>query len=96
MHPEVTSRAPGSCPICGMALEPRVALADTAEDPELRDMTRRLWIAAVFSAPVFVIAMAEMMPSLRHALAGPAIPWIELALATPAVLWAGGPLSARA
>ena len=96
MHPEVTSRTPGSCPICGMDLEPRVALADAAEDPQLRDMTRRLWIAAVFSAPVFLIAMAEMMPSLRHALASPAIPWIELALATPAVLWAGSPLFARA
>jgi len=96
MHPQITSESPGSCPICGMALEPRVALADAGEDPELRDMTRRLWIAAALALPVFLIAMAEMLPSLHRVFAGPAIPWIELALATPAVLWAGSPLFARA
>ncbi|HUE39352.1 MAG TPA: heavy metal translocating P-type ATPase, partial [Candidatus Binatia bacterium] len=96
MHPHVVSRSPGDCPICGMALEPRVPLAGETELPELRDMTRRFVIAAAFAAPLFAIAMGDMVPTLHHALAGAASPWVELALATPAVVWAGSPLFARA
>ncbi len=96
MHPQVVAPAPGSCPICGMALEPRIPLA--ADDPagELGDMTRRFWIALVFAAPVLLIAMGEMLPPLAHVLGGSATKWLELALSTPAVLWAGAPLFARA
>jgi len=79
-----------------MALEPRVPLAGETELPELRDMTRRFAIAAAFAAPLFAIAMGEMMPPLHHALDGAASAWVELALATPAVVWAGSPLFARA
>jgi len=96
MHPQIVSPAPGSCPICGMALEPRVALG--ADDPsgELGEMTRRFWIALAFAAPVLLIAMGEMLPPLAHGLRGRATRWVELLLATPAVLWAGAPLFARA
>ncbi len=97
MHPEVRQRGPGTCPKCGMALEPLVA---TGEDPfaeELGDMRRRFRIAAALAAPLFVIAMADMLPGRRLSslLQGPALPWIQLALATPAVFWAGAPLLAR-
>ncbi len=96
MHPQIVSAFPGSCPICGMALEPRLGFADAESAGELVDMTRRFWIAAVFAAPLLVIAMAEMLPPLKHALGGRAMRWIELVLATPAVLWSGAPLFARA
>ena len=96
MHPQIVSAFPGSCPICGMALEPRLGFADAESAGELVAMTRRFWIAAVFAAPLLVIAMAEMLPPLRHALGGRAMRWIELVLATPAVLWSGAPLFARA
>ena len=97
MHPEIVRDAPGSCPICGMALEPRtVSLADE-ENPELRDMRRRLWIGAALTVPLVLIAMAHLVPShLTHALAAsPARPWIELLLATPVVLWGGWPFFVR-
>src|SRR5262249_55273339 len=85
MHPEVTRRGPGTCPICGMALEPRVAPLATEEapDPELVDMTRRLVVAAVLTAPVMVLAMTERLPAFR------------LLLGTAVVLWAGWPFLAR-
>ena len=97
MHPEIVRDAAGSCPICGMALEPRtVALADE-ENPELRNMRRRLWAGAALTIPLVLIAMAHMVPShLTHALAAsPARPWIELMLATPVVLWGGWPFFVR-
>ncbi|MGC3996405.1 MAG: heavy metal translocating P-type ATPase [Anaeromyxobacter sp.] len=96
MHPEIVRDAPGSCPICGMALEPRtVTLADTP-NPELRDMTRRLWISAVLTAPVLLAGMAEMLPQdPLHGLRGGALPWFELALAAPVVLWGGWPFFQR-
>src|SRR5262245_3710856 len=85
MHPEVTQRGPGTCPICGMALEPRVAPLAAAEapDPELTDMTRRLIVAAVLTAPVMALAMTERLPVA------------QLLLGTPVVLWAGWPFLAR-
>jgi P-type Cu+ transporter len=93
MHPEVVRDGPGSCPICGMALEPRVASAAPADDPELRSMSRRLWICAPLAAAVVLIAMGG------HAMGGlvpPHLaPWLELALSTPVVLWGGWPFFER-
>jgi P-type Cu+ transporter len=85
MHPEIIRDGPGSCPICGMALEPLDAAA-AEENPELADMTRRFWVSLVLTAPLLVIAMAELLPG--H-------PLIQLALATPVVLWGGAPFFAR-
>jgi cation transport ATPase len=92
MHPEVRQSGPGACPKCGMALEPETPMP--AEDnTELRDMTRRFWISVVLALPVFVLAMgADMLP---HAFSMRALQWIEFALATPVVLWAGWPLFQR-
>jgi Cu+-exporting ATPase len=85
MHPEVKSDHPGACPICGMALEPVSPLqALAAPNPELADMTRRFWIALVAAVPVLILAMS-----------GELLPWVQFALASVAVLWAGAPLFAR-
>jgi len=91
MHPEIVRPGPGSCPICGMALEPRTPTATEEENPELRDMARRFWISLALTAPLLVIAMADMLPGMpvEHALPGGWLPWIELLLATPVVLWGG-------
>jgi P-type Cu+ transporter len=97
MHPEIVRPAPGSCPICGMALEPRTVTAASEENSELRDMTRRFWISLALTAPLMAIAMGAMfleMP-LHRILAGAALPWLELALATPVVLWGGWPFFQR-
>jgi Cu+-exporting ATPase len=90
MHPEVVRAGPGSCPICGMALEPVMPAAGDAPDPELVDMTRRFWVSAAFSAPLVVVAMSGMLSGRTLG------SWIELALATPVVLWGGWPFFARA
>jgi P-type Cu+ transporter len=97
MHPEIVRTAPGSCPICGMALEPRTITAVEPENPELADMTRRLWVSAALSVPLLAIAMAHMVPAAwAHALAAwPLRPWLELALASPVVLWGGWPFFVR-
>jgi Cu+-exporting ATPase len=93
MHPEVVRQVPGSCPLCGMALEPRTPTVGDGESVELRDMSRRLWVAAALSAPLLAVAMAhDLMPHAVRAIFGP---WVELALATPVVLWAGAPFFAR-
>jgi Cu+-exporting ATPase len=94
MHPEVVRREPGSCPICGMALEPRTATLD-ADNPELRDMTRRFAVSAALTAPLVLQSMAEMLGAPIHGLPAGALAWIQLALATPVVAWAGAPLFAR-
>jgi Cu+-exporting ATPase len=95
MHPEVVRREPGSCPICGMALEPRTVALD-ADHPELRDMTRRFAVSAALTAPLVVQSMAEMLGApVGHWLSPRALTWIQLALATPVVAWAGAPLFAR-
>jgi Cu+-exporting ATPase len=93
MHPEVKQVGPGSCPICGMALEPEQISLDDAPDPELRDMTRRFWIALVLTIPVFVIEMSSHFGA--HLLPPGMSNWISLALASPVVLWAGAPFFAR-
>ena len=97
MHPQIIRPEPGSCPICGMALEPRTATAAEEENPELRDMTRRFWVSAVLTAPLFAIAMAGMFWKIRlpGILSGPSLPALELALATPVVLWGGLPFFQR-
>ena len=89
MHPEVVQMGPGTCPICGMALEPKEIQLHEAENPELVDMQRRFWFSAVLSAPLLVIAMAMLGPHHYRI-------WIELALATPVVLWGGWPFFVRA
>ena len=66
MHPEIVQIGPGSCPICGMALEPKVISLDDAPDPELIDMNRRFWISAALTIPVFILAMAEMFPGFNE------------------------------
>ena len=96
MHPEIVQIGPGSCPICGMALEPKVISLDDAPDPELIDMTRRFWISAALTIPVFILAMAEMFPRFNQDHCRPNISlWIQFALATPVVLWGGFPFFER-
>ncbi|MGP0090300.1 MAG: heavy metal translocating P-type ATPase [Xanthobacteraceae bacterium] len=95
MHPQIRQVGPGSCPICGMALEPELASAEAGPNPELRDMTRRLWIGLGFAAPVVVLEMGGHLINL-HAVLGPtAANWLQLVLATPVVLWAGWPFFVR-
>ena len=98
MHPEVVRDAPGDCPLCGMALEPRTITLDDAEDPELRSMTRRLWVAAALTVPLVAIVMLDMLPSRPVSALLPTglRAWLELALATPVCLWAGWPFFVRA
>ncbi len=93
MHPEVVQNEPGSCPKCGMALEPVVAKAAEEKNEELIDMSRRFWISAALTLPLFILAMtADMMPSLLpDGLSMKALQYIEFFLATPVVLWGGWP-----
>jgi P-type Cu+ transporter len=93
MHPEILQIGPGSCPICGMALEPVEVSAEAEADPEYESMSRRLWVSAALSVPLLVIAMAGEW--LRLPLSAAARNWIELALATPVVLWGGWPFFER-
>jgi Cu+-exporting ATPase len=97
MHLEVVQDHPGSCPKCGMALEPRTVTVESAENPELKDMTRRFWMSSVLALPVFVLAMlADLAPAtLPSALAMHTVQWIEGILATPVVLWGGWPFFVR-
>ena len=95
MHPEIRQVGPGSCPICGMALEPEVASLDTGPNPELADMTRRFWIALALSAPVVALEMGGHLAG-RHGLIEPTWSnWIQFVVATPVVLWAGWPFFVR-
>src|SRR6185295_5395710 len=89
MHPEVVRDAPESCPICGMALEPRIVTLEEGKNPELVDMTRRLWVSATLSLPLLVIGMSEMLPANPITRVAPmrSIIWLQLALATPVVWW---------
>jgi len=96
MHPEIRQDTPGSCPICGMALEPLMASTVSGPNPELADMTRRFWIGLILTLPVFLLEMGgHLLPAVHH-LVPPAISvWIQLVLATPVVLWAGWPFFQR-
>ncbi|HEY3677088.1 MAG TPA: heavy metal translocating P-type ATPase [Bradyrhizobium sp.] len=93
MHPEVRQAGPGTCPICGMALEPEQISLDDAPDPELIDMTRRFWIALALTVPVFAFEMGGHLG--LHLLSPAWSNWISLLLATPVVLWAGAPFFVR-
>jgi Cu+-exporting ATPase len=96
MHPQIRQIGPGACPICGMALEPLLVTAEAVPNPELADMTRRLWIGLVLSVPVIVLEMGgHLLPAIHHLVSPAAAAWIELALATPVVLWAGWPFFQR-
>jgi Cu+-exporting ATPase len=97
MHPQIVRDGPGSCPICGMALEPQTISTGEEANPELADMSRRFWISLVLSVPLLVMAMADMLPGMpvQHWLGAAAMRWIEFALATPVVLWAGLPFFER-
>jgi len=95
MHPQIEQDQPGDCPICGMALEPKTVTAAPEDDTELRDMTRRLWIGAALALPVFVLAMAHLLPSLAQVANGSLSRWVQLVLSTPVVLWAGWPFFVR-
>ncbi len=96
MHPEVRRPGAGTCPICGMALEPVMVTAATGPNPELADMTRRFWVAVVLSIPVLVLSMGrELIPALQDAISATAANWAQFVLATPVVLWAGWPFFER-
>ncbi len=95
MHPEVRQVGPGACPICGMALEPVAVTIDAGRNPELADMTRRLWIGLVLTAPVFVLEMGGHLLGHAFMLARATSDWIQFALSTPVVLWAGAPFFRR-
>lgn len=97
MHPEIRQDHPGACPICGMALEPAVVTADSGPSPELADMSRRFWISLVLALPVLVLEMGgHLFPALHHLVPRQTSAWIQMLLATPAVLWAGWPFFERA
>ncbi|SHO62356.1 Cu+-exporting ATPase [Pseudoxanthobacter soli DSM 19599] len=95
MHPEIRQIGPGSCPICGMALEPAVVTADSGPNPELADMTRRLWIGLALTVPVFALEMGGHLIDLHGLIAQQTSNWVQLVLATPVVLWAGWPFFER-
>jgi P-type Cu+ transporter len=94
MHPEVRQVGPGSCPICGMALEPEQVTLDDAPDPELVDMARRFWIALALALPVFAIEMGGHLTGIKLLPMGWSN-WVSFALSTPVVLWAGAPFFVR-
>jgi Cu+-exporting ATPase len=96
MHPQIVRDAPGSCPICGMALEPMTPSAGTMRNPELIDMTRRFWIGVVLALPIVALEMGGEMLGLRQMLGQQTSNWIQLILATPVVLWCGWPFFVRA
>ena len=97
MHPEILRDAPGACPICGMALEPRTVTLEEGENPELVSMRRRFWVSTALTLPVFVIAMRHYLPgNPLGQFASPAVlAWLELLLASPVVLWGGWPFFVR-
>jgi Cu+-exporting ATPase len=96
MHPEIVQIGPGSCPICGMALEPKDISLEDRPDPEYIDMKRRFWVSAVLTLPVFALAMGEMFPAFHSVISGRTSIWIQFFLATPVVLWGGWPFFVRA
>jgi Cu+-exporting ATPase len=98
MHPQIVRDAPGTCPICGMALEPKTVGVEEEANPELRDMSRRFWFAVALTVPLLAIAMSDFLPSdpLEQLLSMRARILLELALATPVCLWSAWPFFVRA
>ena len=97
MHPQIVRDAPGSCPICGMALEPSTVTLDETENHELADMTRRFWVGVALCVPLLVVAMGDMLPGrpIERMLGASVAAWLQLVLASPVVLWAGWPFFVR-
>ena len=95
MHPEIRQEGPGSCPICGMALEPETVTAEAPPNHELIDFTRRFWVGLVLTLPVFVLEMGGHLANLHMFIPGQMSNWIQFALATPVVLWCGWPFFER-
>jgi Cu+-exporting ATPase len=95
MHPQIRQEGPGACPICGMALEPEVATADEGPNAELDDMTRRFWIGGALALPVVVLEMGGHLAGPHNWVDPTLSNWIQFALATPVVLWAGWPFFVR-
>src|SRR5215203_1403572 len=95
MHPEIRQVGPGSCPICGMVLEPVLVTAEAGPSHELADMTRRFWIGLVLSVPVVALEMGGHLTELDHLVSQQTSNWIQMVLATPVVLWAGWPFFVR-
>jgi YHS domain-containing protein len=97
MHPQIVRKEPGSCPICGMALERMTPEEGDTANPELRDMTRRFWVGVALSAPLLAMAMADHLakPALDAVIAPRIAVWLQLILGTPAVLWCGWPFFQR-
>jgi len=96
MHPQIRQLGPGTCPICGMTLEPEVATAATGPSAELVDMTRRFWTGLVLTMPVLALEMGGHLTNLHMLLGAQVSNWVQLVLATPVVLWAGWPFFERA
>jgi Cu+-exporting ATPase len=95
MHPQIRQVGPGNCPICGMALEPELATAETGPNPELIDMTRRFWVGLALSVPVVILEMGGHLVGGHGWIDQSLSNWIQFALATPVVLWAGWPFFVR-
>ncbi|MFZ5445128.1 MAG: heavy metal translocating P-type ATPase [Myxococcota bacterium] len=95
MHPEVVRSAPGTCPICGMALERRDISAAEPENPELKDMQRRLVVSAVMTLPVFSLGMMDLLSAEKRLFSSTTATWVQFALSTPVVLWGGWPFIHR-
>ena len=95
MHPEIRQEGPGSCPICGMALEPEMVTAEAPPNHELIDFTRRFWVGLVLTLPVFALEMGGHLTNLHMFIPGQMSNWIQFALATPVVLWCGWPFFER-
>ncbi|MBN8607626.1 MAG: heavy metal translocating P-type ATPase [Caulobacterales bacterium] len=95
MHPEIVRDGPGSCPICGMALEPMTPSVNDGPNPELIDMTRRFWVGAALAAPVLALEMGRHFLGIDHVVAPALNAWLQFALATPVVVWGGWPLFER-
>ncbi len=95
MHPQIRQQGPGSCPICGMALEPLEVTAAAGPNPELADMTRRFWLGLALTLPVIVLGMLGELFGLDRVISPAASVWTQFFLATPVVLWAGGPFFVR-
>ena len=98
MHPEIVRDAPGSCPLCGMALEPVTVSLEDEKNPELVDMTRRFWVCLLLTIPVFALGMSDLIPGqpLQHRIGQSTLNWVQLLLATPVVLWGAAPFFQRA